>query len=148
MIPIQYSNTMNKEEKKELFLELRIKGETFMNISEQLEISKQTLINWSKEEEISEQLRLSRTIKYQSLIKQYEVDKEERLKYYLSLHRKIKTELLRRDLSEISPDKLLKMSIQVEERITDMLPVHTFGGEEYFSSIMSAEPSFIFDPKE
>lgn len=138
---------MNREEKKEQFLELRIKGETFLKISEQLQVSKQTLINWSKEEDISEQLRLARVVKYQSIVKQFEVNTEERLKYFLTLHSMIKSELLKRNFSDITTDKLLKMNLQVEERIIDLLPTLTFGGEEAFS-FMSNEPSFTFDPKE
>jgi len=138
---------MNKEEKKEQFLELRIKGETFLKISEQLQVSKQTLINWSKEEDISDQIRVARAIKYQSLVKQFEVNKEERLKYYLSFHKKMKSELMKRDLSEISTDKLFKLNIQIEDNINNMVPTMTFGGEEIFS-IMSTESRFIFDPKE
>jgi len=138
---------MNREEKKEQFIELRIKGETFMKISEQLQVSKQTLINWSKEEDISDQIRVARAIKYQSLVKQFEVNKEERLKYHLNLHRKIMTELLQRDLSKVSTDKLLKMNLQVEEKLYELLPVLTFGGEEFFS-IKTKEPTFVFDPKE
>ena len=138
---------MNREEKKEQFLALRIKGETFLKISEQLQVSKQTLINWSKEDEISDQLRIARAIKYQSLVKQFEANKEERLKYFLKLQRNIKNELLKRDLSEIPTDKLLKMNLQVEEKIYDLLPAQTFGGEELIS-FRTNEPSFEFDPKE
>jgi len=118
-----------------------------MKISEQLQVSKQTLINWSKEEDISDQIRVARAIKYQSLVKQFEVNKEERLKYHLNLHRKIMTELLQRDLSKVSTDKLLKMNLQVEEKLYELLPVLTFGGEEFFS-IKTKEPTFVFDPKE
>jgi len=40
-------NDMNKREKKEQFLELRIGGETFVRIASKLDFSNQTLINWS-----------------------------------------------------------------------------------------------------
>jgi len=54
---------MTKDEKKEQFVELRIKEETFESIAKELEVSKQTLINWSKEYEINTTITTAKLMK-------------------------------------------------------------------------------------
>ena len=138
---------MNNQEKKNKFLEMRIKGETFQSISENLDVSKQTLINWSKESEIAENIKVANTIKLQTLINLYNLNHEERLKYHLELHCKLKLEIEKRDLSDISTEKLIKTINYIEEKINKLTPAQTFGGEDILPWILT-KPAFIFDPKD
>jgi hypothetical protein len=138
---------MNSQEKKDLFLELRIKGETFQSIAENLNVSKQTLINWSKEKDISETIKMANVIKYQSLVKQYRQSKEEQIKYYLELTLKIKDEILNRELSSVTTENLIKIIFSMDNKISELLPSNTFGGENILQWETS-QPAFIFDPKE
>jgi transposase len=50
----KFVNEQTKQEQKEMFLQLRIQGYTFAEISKRLGKSKQTMINWSKEPAIKE----------------------------------------------------------------------------------------------
>ena len=80
---------MNRQNKKDRFLELRIKGETFQSIANILKVSKQTLINWSKEVEIKQAIQIAMLMKYQELVKQYQQTREERIKFNLEIIRKV-----------------------------------------------------------
>lgn len=90
-----------KQKEKERFLELRISGKTFQEISEELKVSKQTLINWSKEEELKEAITTARLMKYQSILQVYKQNREAKVTYYASLNQKAQQELMKRDFSEI-----------------------------------------------
>ena len=75
---------MNSQKKKEKFLELRIEGETYESIAKELSVSKQTLINWSKEKEIKDAIEIARSIRFQSILKQFKATKKDKIEFYLS----------------------------------------------------------------
>lgn len=116
----------NKEDFLEKFVEMRISGKTFAEISEALDVSKQTLINWSKNEETKGAISFGRLMRFQSTLKTFELDREARVQRLAVLAQKINAELEKRDLSEIPTDKLLKMAEINERRLSDAIPVTTF----------------------
>jgi hypothetical protein len=59
----KWANEKTKQEQKEMFLQLRIQGCTFDEISKKLGRCKQTLINWSKEPAIKEAIDVGKAIK-------------------------------------------------------------------------------------
>lgn len=139
---------MNKQEKKEQFLELRIGGETFEGIASKLGVSKQTLINWSKDLEIKEAIDIARSIRYQAILNQYEATKRNKIEFYSLLSQKVKNELCSIDLSKVRPEKLLDILIKCDVRLADLVIGRKFGGGTPFDDFLSEEPSFYFNPEE
>ena len=139
---------MNKQEKKEQFLELRIGGETFEKIASKLDVSKQTLINWSKDLEIKEAIDIARSVRYQALLNQYEATKRDKIEFYSSLSQKVKNELCNIDLSKVRAEKLLDILIKCDARLADLVTSRKFGGGTQFDDYFSEEPSFYFNPED
>ena len=120
---------MANQAKKEQFIEDRIKGMTFENIANKLKLSKQTLINWSKEDDIKETISKAKLMAYQSLLKQYEVNRDAKIKHLLELTNNIKAELANRSLSDVPTDKLIKMLFNNYDRLSMIVPTKMLGGE-------------------
>jgi len=114
------------EDSLEKFVEMRISGKTFAEISEALGVSKQSLIGWSKNVETKETISVGKLMRLQSTLKIFEMDREARVQRFATLAQKINAELEKRDLSEIPTDKLLKMAVVNERRLDDALQVITF----------------------
>ncbi|MBX7226030.1 MAG: hypothetical protein K1X55_08355 [Chitinophagales bacterium] len=115
----EYNSKLDKN--MEAFIQLRIEGKSFDEIATELKTTKQTLICWNKKELIRNAINEGKAFKINTLIKTYQFDFTNRLKTYLELSKKINTELLNRDLTEINTDVLLKMSIANDSRINDMI---------------------------
>jgi len=95
---------------KERFILLRAQGKSFKKIAEQLKVSKQTLINWSKEFE-TEILNL-KAIELEALQEKYYQSREKRIELFGERLRAIRDELGKRDLSEVSTEKLLLLFVR------------------------------------
>jgi len=139
---------MNKQEIKEQFLELRISGDTFVEIASKLGVSKQTLINWSKDLEIKEAIDIARSVRYQAILNQYEATKRNKIEFYSLLSQKVKKEISSIDLSKVRPEKLLDILIKCDARLSDLVKGRKFGGGTPFDEFLSEEPSFFFKPDE
>lgn len=145
---------MANQDKKEQFIEYRIKGMTFENIAKKLKVSKQTLINWSKEDDIKETISKAKLMAYQSLLKQYEVNRDAKIKHLLELTNNIKAELAKRSLSDVPTDKLVKMLFNNYDRLSVIVPTKMFGGEMRASAVFEnlfeekEQPKFIFNPED
>jgi len=83
----------NKQEKKDEFIELRIKGETFESLARRLSVSKQTLIKSSKETNVKEAIDAVRVMWYQSILKTYEQDRLSEIECFAQLAQRVKSEL-------------------------------------------------------
>jgi hypothetical protein len=105
----------------EAFILLRIEGKSFDDIAKELKTSKSTLIDWNKKVEVRNEIQQGKAIKINTIVKAYEFDKQNRLKTILSLSKKINDELSKRDLTSISTDVLLKMSIANDNRVIEMV---------------------------
>jgi hypothetical protein len=134
-----------KEDLLEKFVEMRISGKTFAEISEALEVSKQSLIGWSKEVETKETISMGKLMRLQSTLKIFELDREARVQRFAVLAQKINAELEKRDLSEIPTDKLLKMAVVNERRLDDALQIITFQDEQNVFDF-GERRFFVFNP--
>ena len=139
---------MSKEDLKEKFLALRIQGRTFEAIAKELSVSKQTLINWSKEDEIKEAILTAKLMRYQSILAIYKQNREAKIEYFAELSKKAKEELSKRDLSELSVDKLFKLVTDAEEKLSDLIPTYQYGGSFLELDILETYPSFTLDPED
>lgn len=115
----EYNTKLDKN--IEAFILLRIEGKSFDDIAKELKTSKSTLIDWNKKVEVRNEIQQGKAIKINTLVKAYEFDKQNRLKTILSLSKKINDELSKRDLTSISTDVLLKMSIANDNRVIEMV---------------------------
>ena len=67
-----------------------------------------------------------KAFKIHTLVKTYKFDLSNRVQTYLELSKKINDELLNRDLTDISTDVLLKMSIANDNRINEIVKDKSF----------------------
>jgi hypothetical protein len=112
---------MKLEKQIEDFIQLRIEGKSFDEIAKELKTSKSTLIAWNKKVDVRNEITEGRAIKINSLVKTFQFDLQSRLNTYMQLSKKINDELLQRDLSEVSTDKLLQMSLANDGRVKELI---------------------------
>ena len=133
-----------KQDSKEKFVELRVSGETFEAIAKKLEVSKQTLIKWSKEGEIKDTITTAQLMKYQSILKIYEQNRQGKIEYFASLSKRMKEELETRDLSKVRTENLLKLILDSDEKLSKLSP-----SKEYRDNLLiEINPSFFFEPED
>jgi hypothetical protein len=138
---------MTKKDKYfEKFVELRMSGDSFQSISDQLGVSKQTLINWSKEEEVNDQISISRLSRIQNALYELNLERESQVVFYAQLSKKIKDELSKRDINEVPTAKLLSMLHSLESKINDLTSPQIFKDETLVLSAFDPKV-FVFDPK-
>ena len=112
---------MESLEVKERFIELRAKGYSFDKIAKELGKAKQTLIDWSKD--LKEEIANHKAIELEAIYEKYYLLKEHRLRTFGGVLNRLQDELMTRDLSEVSTDKLLdlylKYQVQIREEIVE-----------------------------
>ena len=112
---------METIEQKEKFIELRAKGYSFDKIAKELGRAKQTLIDWSKE--LEEEIANHKALELEALYEKYYLHKETRRQTFGELLGKIKKEIEKRNLSDVSTEKLLELYLkyqaQAKEEVTD-----------------------------
>ena len=108
-------------ETKEKFIELRAKGHSYDSIAKKLGKAKQTLIDWGKE--LEEEIANHKALELEALYEKYYLHKENRLQTFGELLGKIKKEIEKRNLSDVSTEKLLELYLkyqaQAKEEVTD-----------------------------
>jgi hypothetical protein len=112
---------MKFDEQIQRFIELRIEGKSFDKIAKELQTAKQTLIEWNKEFKVRDTIRVQKALKLNALVKQFEFDREQRLKINLEFSQKLHQELASRDLSQIPTPKLLDMALLQENRVKGLI---------------------------
>lgn len=98
---------------KENFIELRAKGLSFSNISDEIGISKPTLIKWSRELEID--IQNLRTIEQEALREKYHITKEKRLELFSESLEKFRSEVAKRDLTDMPTEKVFGFYLKLLE---------------------------------
>lgn len=111
-------------EVKEKFIELRAKGYSFDKIAKELGKAKQTLIDWSKE--LQEEIANRKALELETLYEKYYLLKEVRLQTFGEMITKLKTEVERRDLSDVPTDKLLELLLKYNGQINEEIVEPTF----------------------
>jgi transcriptional regulator with XRE-family HTH domain len=115
---------------KQQFIELRAKGYSFSRISEELGISKPTLIDWSRDDDVSSSICNLRALLIDELQEKYTITKKHRIIAFGEFLNRAKSELEKRDLSEISTDKLIPLIIKLSETLKqDEIEVGLIGKE-------------------
>ena len=104
-------------ETKERFIDLRAKGYSFDKIAKELGKAKQTLIDWSKE--LQDEVANRKAIELESLYENYYLLKEHRLQTFGVMLTKIKDEIERRDLTDVTTDKLLELLLKYSNQVRD-----------------------------
>lgn len=99
---------MTNINEQEQFIELRAKGLSFAKISEELGVSKPTLIKWSNEFEVD--IQNMRAIEQEALREKYLITREKRLAHLSNSLDKVNQEMGKRDLSEITTEKLFYLN--------------------------------------
>jgi len=102
------------------------------------------LINWNKDLEIKDAIDIARTIRYQSILNQYEATKKDKIEFYSLLSQKVKAELRSIDFSNMRPEKLLDIVIKLDLRLSDLVDSRTFGGGTPFDDFLSEKSQFLF----
>lgn len=126
---------MYKQEDKDKFIELRVEGLSYEDISKQLNISKQALVNWSKEEEIQVQLLNLEELKKEELQKKYLVTSKSRIEMLGKRLNKLLEELDKRDYKDLSTESLIKLVVLTSSKL-----------KEEYSPIMQYEYSEYLKP--
>ncbi|PGX73779.1 hypothetical protein [Priestia megaterium] len=101
---------VTKIDQKEKFIELRAKEVSYEEIAKQLAVSKPTLIKWGKELKIEVSNR--RALELELLQERYYVSKRKRIELYGEQLKELIVELKKRDLSELSTEKLIELQMK------------------------------------
>jgi len=98
---------MKDSKTKQQFIELRASGYSFDKISKQMKVAKSTLIDWSKEFEL--EVSNLKAMELEALQEQYYIAKKTRIEIVGEHTKKIQEELMKRDLSELTTEKLFEI---------------------------------------
>ncbi len=119
---------METIEQKAKFIELRAKGYSFDRIAKELGRAKQTLIDWSKE--LQEEIANVKALELEALYEKYYLLKETRLQTFGEMLQKIKKEVEKRDLKDVSTDKLLDLLLKYNAMVKDEVVEPIFKSSE------------------
>lgn len=119
---------METLEEREKFIELRAKGLSFDKIAAELHKAKQTLVNWDKE--YKEEIANLKAEELEALQERYYLTKERKIKLFGERLEAINKELAKRDLSDVSTDKLLDLLIKCHAAIENEMIEPRFHSEE------------------
>ena len=117
---------MKDQETKSKFVELRAKGWSFERIADELEISKRILINWGKELELD--IRNLKAIELESLQERFYMRKAQRIELFGEKLQAVKSELDKRDLSQLPTDKLFDLFIKYANALNNEATETVFRG--------------------
>ena len=104
-------------ELKTKFVELRAQGYSYRAIAKELKISVNTLRAW--ERELAAEISELKAEELDELFTKYAMAKEARIKGLGEILERINSELGRRDLSELSTDKLLDFKIKYAQELKE-----------------------------
>lgn len=105
----------NKNDKKDKFIELRARGNSYDKISKSLGVSKGTLILWSRELKV--EMVNYRNLEADALMEKYKMSKNSQLEVLGEQLAKIREEVSKRDLNNIPTEKLVTMEIKLLDNI-------------------------------
>ena len=107
-----------KGDKRQHFIELRARGATYGQMADILHCSKSTLVAWNKEmaDEIAERKAMTKN----DILYDYQIARDNRLRYFAELYRDIKNELARRSLLDVPSDKLYVMFEKCSKHIDEL----------------------------
>ena len=104
-------------DKKQQILTLRAKGKSYASIAAELSIAKQTAIDYCKDNE--ETIATLKALELETLYESHHINKEARIEALSTLKDKLRKEIDRRDLADISTDKLITLYLNTTAAIKD-----------------------------
>lgn len=107
----------NKNDKKDQFVELRAKGNSYDSIAKKIGVSKGTLISWSRDLKV--EIQNYRNLEADALMEKYKMTKNSQLEALGAQLTKVREEVSKRDLSDIPTEKLVTMEIKLLETINN-----------------------------
>lgn len=108
---------MKVEIKKQQFITMRVEGNSFEQIAKALSIEKPNLIQWNKERETRNAINEGLAIRLNDEVRTLEMGKQNRLSAMLKIYKKVINEIEQRDLSDIATDKLIQLSVLLNQKI-------------------------------
>jgi hypothetical protein len=102
-------------ELKQQFITLRAKGYSLEKIAKQIGKCRQTLSNWNSD--LQEEIANAKAIELEALFEECLLSKEHRVKELSKLMSKINEELKKRDLSQVSDDKLIDLKLKIGDQL-------------------------------
>lgn len=128
----------NKADKQLQFIELRAKGNSFDRISKTLSVSKNTLIEWSRQNK--KEIRTLANLEKDALFEAHKLNAEHQVETLGIQLAKIREELSRRDLSEISTERLLNLELKLFESANKIrTPTILYSDEETWEFDIGSE---------
>ncbi len=110
---------VQKNEKKTQFIEMRAKGYPYSIIAKEINVSKATLTTWNKE--LKDKITELKAEKLNELFESYYMLREARIKQLGDTLKNINTALEGKNLSDLSPDKLLDYKLKFINELKDEL---------------------------
>ena len=107
----------NKNDKKDQFVELRAKGNSYDSIAKKIGVSKGTLISWSRDLKL--EIQNYHNLEADALMEKYKMTKNSQLESLGAQLSKVREEVSKRDLSDIPTEKLVTMEIKLLETINN-----------------------------
>ena len=117
----------DKVEVQNQFVELRAKGNSYDNIAKTLGVSKSTLISWSKD--LSMAIDNERNVAMDAIYEKHKLAKQHQMEMLGIQLSKVREELEKRDLAEVSTDKLVSMQLKLLDAVNSNGVSVTFKGE-------------------
>jgi transposase len=117
----------DKLEVQDKFVELRAKGNSYDKIAKMLGVSKSTLLSWSKE--LSMEIDNERSVALDAIYEKHKLAKQHQMEMLGMQLCKVREELEKRDLSDVSTDKLVAMQLKLLDAINSSDVSITFRGE-------------------
>lgn len=105
----------DKLEVQDQFVELRAKGNSYDRIAKTLGVSKATLLKWSKD--LSLEINNERSVAMDAIYDKHKLAKQHQMEMLGIQLGKVREELEKRDLSEVSTDKLVTMQLKLLDAI-------------------------------
>lgn len=128
---------MKTADKKREFIRLRAERLSYSRISAQLHISKSTCTAW--EQELEEEVAARQNERLQELYTEYGMAKEDRIRQLGESLKKVNEALQEADLSQVPPDRLLKLKLDYTEALRREYPAEALRVEDGGSfSLLSA----------
>jgi len=119
-------------------VELRAKGFSYSNISEQLGVSKQSLISWSQE--LKNDIANLGAIERDAIYEKYRQDKISRIKMFGDELERVRGEFQKRDISTIPTDRLFNLLLQLQTSLDGEINPIRFYGKKTMDSEWSPFP--------
>lgn len=123
---------MKAEIKKQQFVQMRIEGKSFEDIAKALSIGKPNLIKWNMESDTRTAINEGLAIHLNDTVRTLEMGKQSRIAAMLRIYKKIVQELESRDLADVPTDKLIQLSVLLNQKINELNTSVEIGDNEGF----------------